>query len=177
MSLGVVEQEGSREEFGDSGFRGGASVSGEEDDGLGRAEFLNGLAAGPAGLAGGVVEVGDGDGTDPDLWAEETDRSGDGRLFGADGEPVGGVFDVAAGDDSTVCEQDGGADAEAAVGGVGVMGDGDGSLLEICGLGGVDWSGTVSGIVFRRHDVSEATGCECAMASRVALMVKSMRPI
>jgi hypothetical protein len=31
--------------------------------------------------------------------------------------------------------------------------------------------------VFRRHATSEATGCRCAMASRVALMVKSMRPI
>ena len=66
----------------------------------------------------------------------EADGGGDGGLFGADGEAVGGVFDVAAGDDSAVGKQDSGADAEVAVGRVGVVGDGDGALLQVCGLGG-----------------------------------------
>ena len=63
---------------------------------------MDGLAAGSAGLAGGVVEVGDGDGADADLGAVEADGGGDGGLFGADGEAVGGIFDVAAGDDVAV---------------------------------------------------------------------------
>jgi len=99
---------------------------------------VDSLAAGPAGLAGGVVEVGDSDCTDSDLWAAETDGGGDGGLFGADGETVGGVFDVAAGDDSTVRKQDSGADAEVTIGGVGVVSDGDGALLQVCGLCGRD---------------------------------------
>jgi hypothetical protein len=66
----------------------------------------------------------------------EADGGGDGRLFGADGEAVGGVFDVAAGDDSTVPKQDSGADAEVAVGSVGVVGDGDGAVLKVRGLRG-----------------------------------------
>ena len=119
---------------------------------------MDGLAAGSAGLAGGVVEVGDGDGTDADFRAVEADRGGDGGLFGADGETVGGVFYVAASDDSTVGEQDGSADAEVAVGGVGVMGDGDGALLQVCGLPGVEGIRTVGSIVLQRHDVSEAIG-------------------
>ena len=51
-------------------------------------------------------------------------RRGDGGLFGAAGEPVGGIFDVAAGDDSAVGEQERGADAEVAVRCVGVCGGG-----------------------------------------------------
>ena len=70
-------------------------------------------------------------------------------------------------------EEDGGADAEVAVGGVGVVGDGDGALLQVCGLGGVERGGRV---VVRRHDVSEAIGCGGAIASRVALMVKGRAP-
>jgi hypothetical protein len=117
---------------------------------------VDGLAAGSAGLAGGVVEVGDSDGADADAGAVQADGGGDGRLFGADGEAEGGVFYVATGDNSTVGEQDGGADPEVAVGRVGMVGDGDGSLLQVCGLGRVwqSWR-----IVVRRHDVSEAIGC------------------
>ena len=80
----------------------GAVFAGEEDDRVGCAELVDGLAAGSAGLAGGVVEVGDDDGSDADLGAVEGDGSGDGVLFRADCEPVGGVFDVAAGDDLAV---------------------------------------------------------------------------
>jgi len=102
---------------------------------------VDGLAAGPARLAGGVVEVSDCDGADTNFGAMEADGRSDGGLFGADGEAVGGVFYIAAGDDSTVGEQDGGADAEVAVGRVGVMGHGDGALLQVCDPGGVERGG------------------------------------
>jgi hypothetical protein len=98
------------------------------------------------------------------LWAAEADGGGDGSLLGADGESVGGVFDVAAGDDSTVREQDSGTDAEVAVRRVRVVGDGDGALLQVCGLRGRERVGVAERIVIRvlvgRHDVSEATGCD-----------------
>jgi hypothetical protein len=109
------------------------------------------------------------------LGAVEADGGGDGGLFRADGETVGGVFDVAAGDDSTVGEQDGGAYSKVAVGCVGVVGDSDGALLQVRGLGGRERCGKAWRIVIRlgirvgvwfvvlvglrRHDVSEATGC------------------
>ncbi len=128
------EVEGGGEQVGDGGLVEGAVLFGEEDDGVWGAEFEDGLAAGSTGLAGGVVEVGDGDGADVDGWAVEADGGGDGCLFGADGEAVGGVFDVAAGDDVAVGEQDGGADAEVAVGSIGILGGGDGALLQVCDL-------------------------------------------
>jgi hypothetical protein len=67
----------------------------------------------------------------------DADGSGDGGLFGADGEAIGGVFDVAAGDDGVggVVKQEGCADAEAAVGGVGVVSGVGGALLEVGDLG------------------------------------------
>jgi hypothetical protein len=134
--LGVGQKECGGEERGDGGLSDGASFGGEENDGVRSAELVDGLAAGSAGLAGSVVQVGDGDGADADLGTEQADGGGDGGLFRADGEPVGGVFDVAAGDDSTVRKQDSRADAEVAVGCIGVVGDGDGALLQVCGLGG-----------------------------------------
>jgi hypothetical protein len=166
--LWVCKQEGGGEQRGDGGLGDGASFSGEEDDGIGSAELMDGLAAGSAGLTGGLVEVGYGDRADADLWAVETDGGGDGGLFGADSEAVGGVFDVAAGDDSTVREQDSGSDAEVAVGRVGVARDGDGALLQVCGLRGRERVGIAGRIVIRlvvrvlvrRHDVREATGCD-----------------
>ena len=122
---------------------------------------MNGLATGSAGLAGGVVEVNDGDGADANFWAVKADGGGDSGLLRAYGEPVGGVFHVAAGDDSTVGEQDGGADAEVAIGGIGVVGDGYRPLLQICSLRGCELSGRIvtRKVVVRRHDVSEAIGC------------------
>jgi hypothetical protein len=151
----------------------GSVGGGVEDDGFGGAELVDGLAAGPAGLAGGGVEVGDGDGTDADFGAAEGDGGGDGGLLGTAGEAVGGVFDVAAGDDSTVCEQEGGADAEVAVGCVGVMRDGGGLLLQIGDLCGSEAVGMFGG----GHDVSEAIPVWGTMASHWALMVTAPRPI
>jgi hypothetical protein len=112
---------------------------------------VDGLAAGSAGLAGGVVEVGDGDGSDADGWAVEAHGGGDGVLFGAGGEAVGGVFYVAAGDDGVgiVVEQKGCADSEVAVGGVGVVGGFGGAVEEVGDLGGGEAVGW-------RHE-SEAT--------------------
>ena len=89
----------------------------------------------------------------------EADGGGDSSLFGADGEAVRGVFDVAAGDDVAVGEQDGGADAEVAVGRIGVVGDGGGALLQVCGLGRIERGRMAGRVVIRRHNVSEAIGC------------------
>jgi len=119
---------------------------------------VDGLAAGSAGLAGGLVEVGNGNGADADAGAAEGDGGGDGGLFGAGGKAIGGVFDVAASYDGTVREQEGGADAEAAIGGVGVVRNSGGLLLQagdLCGSEGA-W---VFGGEFGGHDVSEAIGC------------------
>ena len=58
------------------------------------------------------------------------DGAGDGGLLGAGGEAVGAVFDVAAGDDGAVGEQERGADAEVRVGRVGVLRGGGGEGAE-----------------------------------------------
>jgi hypothetical protein len=90
-------------------------------------------------LGGGVVEIGDDDGAEAYGGPVEGDGGGDGGLLGAGGEAVGGVFDVAAGDDVAVVEEERGADAEVAVGGVGVVGDRDGALAKVFDL---RWSET-----------------------------------
>ena len=82
------------------------------------------------------------------------DGGGDGGLLGAGGEAVGGVFYVAAGDDSAVVEEDGCAHAEVAVGGVGIVSYGGGVLLEISDL---RWR-EVAWMIFGRHGF-EAIGC------------------
>ena len=73
----------------------------------------------------------------------ESDGGGDGVLFGADGETVGGVFYVQPVTMWPSDEEDGGADAEVAVGGVGVARGGDGSAAggRRPGQGRVDWYG------------------------------------
>src|ERR1700733_4196429 len=114
--LRIGEAESCGEQFGDSGLNDGAFFAGEEDDSVRCAELVDGLAAGSAGLAGGVVEVCDGDGTDANLGGVEADSGGDSGLFGADGGGVGGVFDFAAGDDVAISQQDCGPHAEVAVG-------------------------------------------------------------
>jgi hypothetical protein len=168
FSVLSLQVEGGGEEFGHRGLRQSVVFPGKEDGSVVGAELVDGLAAGSAGLAGSVVEVGDGDSTDADLRAVQSDGGGDGVLFSAYGEAVGGVFYVAAGDDVAVGEEDCGADAEVAVRCIGVVGGGDGSLLEVGGLGGVERSGG--------HQF-EAIGWVGAIASGVALMVKGVRPI
>ena len=56
------------------------------------------------------------------------------------------------------------------------MGRGQSALLQVCGLGGVQVVRIARRILIRRH-VSEAIGCREAMASLVALMVTTLRPI
>ena len=132
---------------------GRAVFGGEEDDCVDGAELVDGLAAGSAGLAGGVVEVGDGYGVDADGGAVLSDGGCDGGLLGAGGEAVGGVFYVAAGDDGAVVKKDGGTHAKVAIGCVGVVGDSTGLLLEVSDL---RWC-EVAGMVFGRHEF-EAIG-------------------
>jgi hypothetical protein len=115
---------------------------------------VDGLAAGSAGLAGGGVEVDDDDCADADCRAVLGDGGGDGGLFGTGGEAVGGVFDVAAGDDVAVFEEDCGSDAEVAVGSVGVVGGGCGSAVEV-----VDLVGRERGRCRVLGHGSEAIGC------------------
>jgi hypothetical protein len=141
--LRVSEKERRREQGSDSGFGDRSVFCWEEDDGVESAELVDGLAAGSTGLAGGFVEVGDGNGTDADAGAVEADGGSDSDLLGTDGESVGGVFDVAASDDGAVGEQDSRADAKIAVGCIGVMGDCDGALLQVCGKGRVEPGGVV----------------------------------
>jgi len=83
----------------------------------------------------------------------EGDGGDDGGLLGAGGEAVGGVFDVAAGDDGSLIEEKGCADAEVAVGGVSVFGGGYGAVLEFFDL---EW-GEFGGV--RCRHVCEAIGC------------------
>lgn len=86
----------------------------------------------------------------------EGDGGGDGGLLGAGGEAVGGVFDVAAGDDAAVLEEEGGADAEVAVRRVSVLRYGEGALVEVFDLCGGDTAGCCG----LRHRV-EAIECDC----------------
>jgi len=137
--------EGGREEVGEGAGDGCVGGAGVEDGGGGWGEFGDGLAAGSAGLADGLVEIVDGDGADADGGAELGDGGGDRGLFGAGGEAVGGVFDVASGDDFAALEQNGGSDEEAAVGGVGAVGGGLGEALQLGEAGGSE------GLVERGH--------------------------
>lgn len=95
---------------------------------------MDGLAAGSAGLGGSVIEVDDEDGAEADVGPMEGNGCRNGGLLGAGGKAVGGVLDVAAGDDVAVVEEERCADAEVAVGGVGVIGDSNGSLAEVFDL-------------------------------------------
>lgn len=77
------------------GARKGAVCAWEEDLSVCGTEFMDGLATCAAGLTGGVVEVDDDDGTDTNRWAVESDCCRDGRLFGACGEAIGSILNVA----------------------------------------------------------------------------------
>ena len=63
-----------------------------------------------------MVQVGDGDRAKTNSRPVFSDGSCDGALFGATGQPVGTVFDVAAGDDGAIGKQQRRAYAEVAVG-------------------------------------------------------------
>jgi hypothetical protein len=125
-----------REKGAESGFFEGAVFAGIEDEGVVGAELGEGLAAGTAGHGGGAVEVSDGDGAEADAGAELGDGAGDGSLLGAGGEAVGAVFDVAAGDDDAAFKQEGGTDAEVAVGSIGVFCSSGGERAQAGEVGG-----------------------------------------
>src|SRR5580658_10362226 len=61
FSVLSLQVEGGGEEFGHRGLRQSVVFPGKEDGSVVGAELVDGLAAGSAGLAGSVVEVGDGD--------------------------------------------------------------------------------------------------------------------
>ena len=120
------------------------------------------MTTGSAGLTGSIVEVGDGYGTDTDAGAVECYSSRNGILFGTGGEAVGGVLDVAAGDDGgwgcgEIDEQECCPNPKVTVGSVGVVGGSVSALLQQIDLGGGEW-GEWWG---ERHDASEAIGCGC----------------
>jgi hypothetical protein len=132
--------EGCGQDFADGGLGEGVGGGGVDDEGVGTAELLDGLAAGSAGLAGDAVEGGNGDGADADGGAVEADGGGDGGLLGADGESVGCVFDVTAGDDvGGLFEQERCTDTKVAVGSVGVVGDFKSATLKLEDLSGREW--------------------------------------
>ena len=108
-----------------------AVFGGIEDFGGWSAELVDSLAAGSAGLAGGFVEIDDYDSADADGGAMKADGSRDGVLLGAGSESVRGVFHIAPGDDVSVFEKDRGSYTEVAVGGVGVLSGGGGSLAKV----------------------------------------------
>lgn len=126
-----MEQKGGGKKVADGGSRDRAFGGGIKDPGVGRAELKEVLAAGSAGLACCGIEVGDRDSAKLDCWTELRDGCGDGGLFGTGGQAVGGVLDVAAGDDLAGGQQEGCAYAKAAVGSVGVLRDLGGSMSEI----------------------------------------------
>ena len=80
------------------------------------AEFAENLSA---GAAWGVAAAG-GDGDGDDLLVPRGDGATDGDALGADRQAVGGVLDVAAGEDFAIGGEHGGADLEFGVGSVGV---------------------------------------------------------
>ena len=154
------QDEACGEEFGDGGLSGGTVASGEDDEGVGAAELEDGLATGSAGLTGGAVEIGDGDGADTDARAVECDRCCYRVLLGAASEAIGGVLDVTAGDDGCMCsgwgaEEECRSDPEVAVGCVGVVGCSAGVSLQQIDVG----CGERCGWESEGHDESEAIGC------------------
>lgn len=107
------------EDFG-KGQRARAVGGGKDYRSVGKDEFRQHLAASAAGRAGGIVEVGDGDCFDSDTGSELGNRGDQGGALSADRQAVADVFHVGSRDDDAVGELEGGTDAEAGVGRVGV---------------------------------------------------------
>ncbi len=122
------------EEFAEGSFFGAAVCAGVEDEGGIVAKFGEGLAAGSAGHRSRAVEVRDGDGAEADARAMFCNGARDGSLFGATGEAVGAVFDVAAGDDGAIFKQEGRADAKFRIRGIGVLRGGHSEAAEVGAL-------------------------------------------
>ena len=77
----------------------GSAIARIEDQHIIVAELAERLAAGSAWHGGGAIEIGDRYGAETDTGSSLRDSASDGGLFSATGEPVGAVFDVAAGND------------------------------------------------------------------------------
>jgi hypothetical protein len=78
------------------------SGGGEDHRRIGQDELARHLAAGAAGRAGGVVQIGDGDGLDANLGSELGDGADQSGTLGADRQSVAHVLDVRSGDDFAV---------------------------------------------------------------------------
>ena len=124
---GSGEAEGEGQEGGGAGEEGGGSA--EQEDVKVGAEALrclcHDLAAGAAGgdrFVRSVLGTG-GDGKGKDAGSGVSRGGGEkGDALGAKPGGIGGVLLVAAGDDFTVVEQDGGADGKAGIGAIGTEG-------------------------------------------------------
>ena len=106
-------------------------VARKRDDCVGRGEFGEDLAAGSTGRTGGGVEICNRDGDDFVGWTTLGDGAEECGALGADRQAVGDVFDVAAGRDESIVEEQGCADAEAGVGCIGVFGGFPSGRLEL----------------------------------------------
>ena len=62
------------------------------------------------------------------------DGGKDGVALGADGQAIGGVFDVAAGENAAILQQDGGADMEMGIRRIGVFHSGAGQAEELLAM-------------------------------------------
>ncbi len=111
-----------------------------EDDRNVAAKFPDDLAASAAGRGEGVCVGDDGDGVEVVFSFGDGFENGD--AFGAEGESVGGVFDVASGEDAAGFGAHGGADAKFRKWSVGVFtgGAGRGDQLVVGGHRGIMYS-------------------------------------
>src|SRR6185436_6248697 len=98
------------------------------------AELVDDLPAGAAWGGGGLGRRVDGDALQFSLAGGDGGENG--GALGAVAQAVGGVLDVAAGEDFPRFREDGGADAELGVGGIGAAGGGLRRGLELLELGG-----------------------------------------
>ena len=116
-----IEAEDTGKDFAE-GQGGWAVLGGEGDDGVRSDEFAHDLTASSAGRTGHAGAIGDSNGGNFGSGAALADGAKEGIAFGAAGEAVGDVFDIAARDDGAVVEEEGGADVEAGIRRVGVAG-------------------------------------------------------
>ena len=92
-----------------------AGCGGESDGGVRQHEFSQHLAAGAAGRARGVIQVGDRYGGDADIGPKFGDGAYKGGAFGAEGQAVAHILDVGSSDDGPVGEAKSRANLEAGV--------------------------------------------------------------
>ena len=113
-----------RQEFGEGGDPDEGALFVAEEDREMRCEFVEDLAAGPAGAA----STREADGEGREVAVPGRDGLEDGGAFGADRQTVGSVLDVATGENLARGGEEGRADLELRVGGVGRLAGGRGML-------------------------------------------------